>query len=102
MSLHNIDDLTSCMDFQANIVRVTYRKKITLVDPEEDEKHAAILQCLWEATKLKEDVDATGQVLKWRKIGFDTEDILEEFSEVGVLGLECLVSEMTLVKLVWK
>ncbi|KAF9482537.1 hypothetical protein BDN70DRAFT_874883 [Pholiota conissans] len=90
MSLHNIDDLTSCMDFQANIVRVTYRKKITLVDPEEDEKHAAILQSLWEATKLEEELDSNGQLLKWRKIGFDTEDILEEFSEVGVLGLECL------------
>lgn len=92
MSLHNIEDLTSCMDFQANMVRVTYRKKITMVDPTEDPSHAAVLSCIWDATKLREEVDANGQSLKWRKIGFDTEDMVQEFAEVGVLGLECLVS----------
>jgi engulfment/cell motility protein 1 len=92
MSLHTIEDLTSCiLDFQANIVRVTYRKKTTLVDPDEDETHAAALMSIWAWSKLEEDVDSSGQVLKWRKLGFDTEDIIQEFSEVGVLGLECLV-----------
>ena len=92
MSLHTIEDLTSCiLDFQANIVRVTYRKKTTLVDSDEDESHAAALSSIWAWSKLEEDVDSSGQVLKWRKLGFDTEDIIQEFSEVGVLGLECLV-----------
>ncbi|KAF8966320.1 ELMO/CED-12 family-domain-containing protein [Flammula alnicola] len=90
MSLHTIEDLTSCMDFQANMVRVTYRKKTTLVDPEIDELHAAALKAIWACSKLDEEVDPNGHILKWRKLGFDTEDIVQEFSEVGVLGLECL------------
>ena len=30
-------------------------------------------------------------VHKWRLLGFDSEDISNEFAEVGVLGLDCLV-----------
>ena len=93
MSLHTIDDLTSCiLDFQANIVRVTNRKKTTLVDPDIEDAHASALTAIWECSKLEEGIDANGHPLKWRKLGFDTEDIIQEFSEVGVLGLECLVS----------
>lgn len=91
MSLHNIEDLTSCMDFQANIVRVTFRKKTTLVDPEEDDSHAEVLQAIWDTSQLEEEADANGHLLKWRKLGFDSEDLVHEFSTVGVLGLECLV-----------
>ncbi len=99
MSLHNIEDLmTSCMDFQANIVRVTYRKKMTMLDPEEDLTHADFLAHIWAATKLGKEVDANGQSLKWRKLGFDTEDIAQEFNEVGVLGIECLVRDLAVVK----
>ncbi|TFK39866.1 ELMO/CED-12 family-domain-containing protein [Crucibulum laeve] len=91
MSLHTIEDLTSCiLDFQANIVRVTYRKKTTDVDPEFEPTHAAALDYIWNCSKLDEEVDSTGQQLKWRKLGFDTENILEEFHDVGVLGLDCL------------
>lgn len=93
MSLHTIEDLTSCiLDFQANIVRITNRKKTTLVDPEIEDAHAAALMAIWECSKLEEEIDANGHPLRWRKLGFDTEDIIQEFSEVGVLGLECLVS----------
>jgi engulfment/cell motility protein 1 len=89
-----IEDLTSCiLDFQANIVRVTNRKKTTLVDPDIEEAHAAALTAIWECSKLEEEIDENGHPLKWRKLGFDTEDIVQEFSEVGVLGLECLVSD---------
>jgi len=91
MSSHTIEDLTSCiLDFQANMIRVTYRKKITLVEPEVEPSHMATLKVIWASTKLEEGVDDRGQVLKWRKLGFDSEDIEQEFSEVGVLGLECL------------
>ena len=93
MSLHTIEDLTSCiLDFQANIVRITNRKKTTLVDPDIEDAHAAALTAIWECSKLEEEIDANYNPLKWRKLGFDTEDIIQEFSEVGVLGLECLVS----------
>lgn len=92
MSLNTIEDLTSCvLDFQANMIRVTYRKKTTLVDPNSDPAHAAVLAGIWEHSGLKEEVDVNGQVVKWRRLGFETEDIIQAFSEVGVLGLECLV-----------
>lgn len=91
MSLHAIEDLTSCiLDFQANIIRVTNRKKTTLVDPEIEEAHVVALDAIWACSKLEEEFDANDQPLRWRKLGFDTEDIVQEFSEVGVLGLECL------------
>lgn len=88
-----MEDLTSCiLDFQANIVRVTYRKKTSLVDPETDPSHAAALHYIWSTSKLAEDSDEHGLPIKWTKFGFDSEDIVQEFSAVGVLGLECLVS----------
>lgn len=93
MSLHIMEDLTSCiLDFQANIIRVTYRKKTTLVDLDSEPSHAAALQYIWSTSKLVEAIDENGSPVRWRKLGFDSEDIVEEFSGVGVLGLDCLVS----------
>lgn len=92
MSSHTMEDLTSCiLDFQANYVRVTYRRKTTLIDPENEPSHAADLRYIWESSKLQEERDYTSQPLKWRKLGFDSEDIEEEFNDVGLLGLDCLV-----------
>lgn len=92
MSSHVVDDLTSCvLDFQASIVRVIYRKKTTLVEPEVELPHAAALQFIWESSKVQQEFDVDGQILKWRKLGFTSESIMEEFQEVGVLGLDCLV-----------
>jgi hypothetical protein len=94
MSLHTIDDLTSCiLDFQANFVRIAYRKKATVVDPDEAPEHESALESIWIDSKLEEEVDSDGQVLKWRKLGFESEDIIHEFEDVGLLGLECLVRE---------
>ncbi|KAF9240704.1 ELMO/CED-12 family-domain-containing protein [Melanogaster broomeanus] len=91
MSSHVIDDLTSCvLDFQANIVRVTYRKKTTLVEPDTEPTHDSELQYIWDSSKVREGLDEDGYPLKWRKLGFDSENIIEEFQEVGVLGLDCL------------
>ena len=87
-----MEDLTSCiLDFQANMLRVTYRKKTTPVDLEGQPSHAADLKLIWDHSRLIEEADEKGQQLKWRKLGFDTEDIEMEFNDVGVLGLECLV-----------
>ncbi|KAF8637644.1 hypothetical protein AX17_002712 [Amanita inopinata Kibby_2008] len=91
MSLHTIDDLTSCiLDFQANFIRTAYRKKMTLVDPDAVLAHSSALKYIWATSNLKEDLDQGGQLLKWRKLGFESEDIVREFEDVGVLGLECL------------
>ncbi|KAF8623031.1 hypothetical protein AX15_006543 [Amanita polypyramis BW_CC] len=91
MSLHAIDDLTSCiLDFQTNFIRVTYRKKSTLVVPDEVVEHDSALQFIWTSSKLEEEYDQDGQLVKWRKLGFESEDILHEFEDVGLLGLECM------------
>ncbi|KAI0091646.1 ELMO/CED-12 family-domain-containing protein [Irpex rosettiformis] len=91
MSSHTIEDLTSCiLDFQANMVRVTYRRKTTIVEPEEEPEHAAALNYVWLNSKVREEVDAEGEAVKWRLLGCQTEDLAQEFGEVGVLGLDCL------------
>ena len=92
MSSHTIEDLTSCiLDFQANMVRVTYRKKNTVVEPELVPGHAALLDYIWTNSKVQEEPAPEGGTIKWRKLGFDSEDLTQEFGEVGVLGLDCLV-----------
>lgn len=93
MSSHTIDDLTSCiLDFQANMVRVTYRKKTTLVEPDVEATHNAALQYIWTSSRMTEEEDVEmGGKIKWRKLGFDSENMSQEFSDVGVLGLDCLV-----------
>jgi engulfment/cell motility protein 1 len=93
MSLAEIEELTSCiLDFQANIVNVTIKKKDTLVDPDADATHALAMKSIWDVSRLEEEYDEHGQVLKWRKLGFETEEIPYEFRDTGLLGLECLVS----------
>ena len=92
MSSHTIEDLTSCiLDFQANMVRVTFRKKTTLVEPDFEPLHSAALQFVWDHSRLEEEREDAVTTIKWRKLGFETEDIGHEFREVGVLGLDCLV-----------
>ncbi|KAI0794191.1 ELMO/CED-12 family-domain-containing protein [Fomes fomentarius] len=91
MSSHTIEDLTSCiLDFQANMVRVTFRKKTTLVEPDFEPLHSSAMQFIWENSRLQEEREDAVTLIKWRKLGFDTEDIGHEFREVGVLGLDCL------------
>lgn len=87
MSSHTIEDLTSCiLDFQANMIRVTFRKKNTVIEPDAEPLHAIALNTIWIAGKLEPSGSA-----KWRKLGFKSESMAQEFSEVGALGLDCLV-----------
>lgn len=92
MSSHTIEDLTSCiLDYQANIVRATYRRKMTDVEPDAIPAHANALEIIWSESKVREEPDGLGGTRKWRLLGFDSEDPTQEFHEVGVLGLQCLV-----------
>jgi len=92
MSSHTIEDLTSSiLDFQANIVRVTFRRKTMQVHPEQNAVHENTLRFIWTSSKLP-DLFENGEVFRWRRLGFESEDICKEFAEVGVLGLDCLVS----------
>lgn len=91
MNLHTTEDLTSCiLDFQANMVRVTNRKKTTPVDPR-NSAHMAALEQIWEGSNLQTQMDPEGRPVKWRSLGFDSENVAYEFNDTGILGLECLV-----------
>ncbi|CAK5267685.1 unnamed protein product [Mycena citricolor] len=91
MSSHTSEDLTSSiLDFQANLIRVTYRKKTTMIDPESEPAHAAALKAIWASSHVSEVIDSNGHLMKWRLLGFDSENVEMEFTDVGVLGLECL------------
>lgn len=93
MSSHTVEDLTSCvLDFQGNMARVIYRKKTTLVEPDVEETHAAALDYIWTNSRLQAVTAPDGTTLKWRQLGFASENLSHEFTEVGVLGLDCLVS----------
>jgi engulfment and cell motility protein 1 len=95
-SSHSEDLASTILDFQASYVRITYRRKTTPVDPYND-THANILQFIWASAKIgekrvkSERGDGSDDILKWRLLGFESEDVTAEFSEVGVLGLDCLV-----------
>lgn len=93
MNSHTIEDLTSCvLDFQGNMARVIYRKKTTLVEPDVEETHAASLDYIWTNSSLQIETAPDGTTLKWRQLGFASENLSHEFSETGILGLDCLVS----------
>jgi engulfment/cell motility protein 1 len=93
MSSHTVEDLTSCvLDFQGNMARVIYRKKTTLVEPDVEETHAAALDYIWTNSRLQVETASDSTTLKWRQLGFASENLSHEFAEVGVLGLDCLVS----------
>lgn len=80
------------------MVRVTYRRKTTVVEPDAEPEHAAALNYVWVNSKVREEVDEDGEVIKWRMLGCQTEDLAVEFGEVGVLGLDCLVSRFAAIK----
>lgn len=94
MSSHVIEDLkSSILDFQANEARFVLRKKHEPVDPLENPDHYELLRFIWQSSKLESSADETNsELVKWRKLGFESEDVNHEFMNVGVLGLESLVS----------
>jgi engulfment/cell motility protein 1 len=75
--------------------------------PGGDAEQEAMLEYIWVAGKLEVEVSVDGaagarasargkgnvrDVIKWRKLGFESEDMRREFEHTGMLGLECLVS----------
>lgn len=85
------EDLSSSiLDFQANYIRLTHRRKITPVDLT-NETHANILNYLWMSSKMEPETGPLREVFKWRLLGFESENVTDEFNDVGMLGLDCLV-----------
>lgn len=116
MSSHTIEDLTSSiLDFQANMVRVVYRRKTTQVDPEDDEVQT-VLNTIWRASKVDEmplemygspridpltspQLNGHPKALpelegRWWKLGFGSDDLRAEFKLGGMLALDCLVCHL--------
>ncbi len=83
-----------------NMVRFEHRRKVTAVDLHEPWVRAS-LAYIWEASRADEWSAASRPDIgagssrgngKWIKLGFKTEDLRSEFANVGVLGLDSLVS----------
>jgi engulfment and cell motility protein 1 len=104
MSNASMEDLTSSiLDFQANVVRMTYKRKTTPVDTDVPEVQSA-LSFIWTSAKI-EDYSEFGRSIegrdsigrsspeKWVHLGFRTENLRSEFARVGLLGLDCLVRQ---------
>lgn len=90
-SSHLLEDLTSSiLSFQSALVRLTFRKKTTPVNTDDEASHEEMVSSVWRAGGLVEEYDSEG-IVKWRKLGFESEDLTLEFEGVGLLGLECLV-----------
>ena len=61
-----------------------------LVEPDIESLHATMLRQIWSMGKLTESPDENGDNLKWWTLGFNTENLTQEFREVGVLVLNSL------------
>ena len=107
MSSSSIEDMRSpILEFQMNIARFDYRRKVTVVDVNEPWVQAS-LAYVWEASRADEwsaaSRPAPDSALsrgdgRWVKLGFESEDLGSEFASVGVLGLDSLVSMITRTK----
>jgi len=93
---------SSILDFQANIIRVAYRQKISPVDTDVTKVQDA-LNFIWQCARLDEKAETDVTSLsqgpptsseRWLKLGFGSEHVRAEFARVGMLGLDCLVGAM--------
>lgn len=85
---------SSILDFQANMIRMAYRRKITPVDTDIP-KVQETLDFIWQCARVEEIAQLDSALVspdKWVKIGLGSEHIRAEFARVGMLGLDCLVS----------
>jgi engulfment and cell motility protein 1 len=100
-----MEDLTSSiLDFQANVVRMIYKRKTAPVDMDLPEVQSA-LDVIWTSAKIEDylefrrsiggrDSIARSSPEKWVHLGFRTENLRGEFARVGLLGLDCLVCQV--------
>ncbi|KAK0555177.1 hypothetical protein OC846_001057 [Tilletia horrida] len=94
---------TSILEYQNNYIRMTRQKLRTAVTPA-DKRHVSALSYIWLQAKLSDaatfptspgdrsSVGTTGTKMKWRKLGFYSENVAKEFAQTGLLGLECCES----------
>jgi len=94
------DELSSSiLEYQMNIIRVAHHRLGTAVTPT-DKRHVSALSYIWLQAKIGEVTMAvegsngsqTTQKFKWRRLGFENENVAKDFLRTGWLGLECCES----------
>ncbi|UZJ55154.1 hypothetical protein CBS101457_004474 [Exobasidium rhododendri] len=86
----------SILEYQVNITRIACRRLHTTVTPT-DKRHVGALSYLWLQARISEITtvvpgeagDQVTQKFKWRRLGFDNENVAKDFLKTGWLGLEC-------------
>lgn len=92
------EELTSSiLEYQINVIRVAHHRLRTSVTPT-DKRHVSALSYLWLQARIPETTTAEGstqsfggtaQKFKWRRLGFEHENVAKDFVRTGWLGLEC-------------
>ncbi|CEH11865.1 Regulator of Rac1, required for phagocytosis and cell migration [Ceraceosorus bombacis] len=99
---------SSILEYQNNVIRVLHKRLNTAVSPTK-QRHASALSHMWLQAQVTETVSSddtdpdgnrslpavpgsAGNRFKWRRLGFETENISKEFTRTGWLGLECCES----------
>ncbi|KAK0540293.1 hypothetical protein OC835_000744 [Tilletia horrida] len=96
---------TSILEYQNNYIRMTRQRLRTTVTPA-DKRHVSALSYIWLQANLSDTANVppspgdrtsigpgtAGSKMKWRKLGFNSENVAKEFVQAGLLGLECYES----------
>ncbi|KAE8212868.1 hypothetical protein CF327_g3519 [Tilletia walkeri] len=99
------DELTtSILEYQNNYIRMARQRLRTTVTPA-DKRHVSALSYIWLQANLSDTANfppspggdrssmgGGGSKMKWRKLGFFSENVTKEFAQTGLLGLECYES----------
>ena len=85
--------VSSILEYQMNVIRIAHHRLDTAVTPT-DKRHVGALSYIWMQARTSESVGVgedggSGQRYKWRKLGFENENVAKDFSRTGWLGLEC-------------
>ncbi|KAE8207041.1 hypothetical protein CF335_g1434 [Tilletia laevis] len=94
---------TSILEYQNNYIRMARQRLRTTVTPA-DKRHVSALSYIWLQANLSDTANfpsspgdrssmgGGGSKMKWRKLGFYSENVAKEFAQTGLLGLECYES----------
>ncbi|MCO5585241.1 hypothetical protein L7F22_039174 [Adiantum nelumboides] len=84
---------SSILEYQMNVIRVAHHRMRTLVTPT-DKRHVGALSYIWLQARIPEltqEEEEGGTIVKykWRRLGFENENVAKDFARAGWLGLEC-------------
>lgn len=86
------DELSSSiLEYQINVIRVAHHRLRTAVTST-DKRHVSALSYMWLQSRISElSVEENGETVKykWRRLGFESENVAKDFIRTGWLGLEC-------------